>query len=109
MKTIVLSLALLAITEAILKPIVTRITQIGIKAYLPTAFDRLDELLALPENWRKFLDNAEEFIYDSVIPSQLDPKVAEQLTNYLITSFDMPTFLLKSEVSKHVHQLELNI
>lgn len=109
MKTIILSLALLAITEAILKPILTRFVQIGIKAYIPSAFDRLDELLAIPENWQKFVDDAEEFIYDSVLPNQLEEDVAEQLTDYLINYFDMATFLTKTEVGKHVHQLELNI
>lgn len=109
MKTILLSLALLAFTEAILKPLITRLTQIGIRAYIMPAYERLDELLTIPDNWQRFVDDAENFIFDTVIPDQLDDDTAINLVNHLITNFDLDTFLTKAEVSNYVNQLELKL
>jgi hypothetical protein len=109
MKTILLSLILLGLTEAVLKPLMTRLTQMGIRHYLLPAYERLDNLLTIPDNWQRFVDNAEDFIMDAVIPDQLDQDTAEKLTDYLIANFDMEVFLLKSGIGKHVNQLELKL
>jgi len=109
MKTIILSLILLGITEALLKPVMTRLTQMGIKAYIMPAYERLDELLTIPDNWQRFVKDAEGFLFDAVIPDRLDDELADKLANHLITNFDLDTFLLKSEVSRHVNQLELKL
>jgi hypothetical protein len=109
MKTIILSLILLGITEALLKPVMTRLTQMGIKAYIMPAYERLDELLTIPDNWQRFIKDAESFLYDAVIPEALDDDTAEKLASYMISHFDLDIFLLKAEISKHVNQLELKL
>jgi hypothetical protein len=109
MKTILLSLILLGITEAILKPIMAQLTRAGIRDYLMPAYERLDDLLTIPENWQRFVDDAEAFIFDAVIPERLDQDVAEKLTDYLISNFDMEVFLVKTAIAKHVHQRQLNL
>jgi hypothetical protein len=98
MKTFILSVLLLGLTEVVIKPVITRIFKIGIQAYLVPAYTKLDNLLLLPDNWEHFIDNAEEFLYKYVIPAELaeeDFELAEDLVAYLIDNFDLKTFLRK--------------
>jgi hypothetical protein len=95
MNTIILSLILLALTEAILKPLVTRLAQIGIKAYVKPAYEKLDALLTIPENWKLFVEDAESFVWETVIPEGIEEGAAGKLTSYLVSNFDLGTFLNK--------------
>lgn len=97
MKTFLLSVVLLAFTETLLKPVVVNLTKLSIKKYLVPAYNKLDELLIVPENWQKFIDNAEEFLYNSVLPEDLEPDLSEQVIAYMIKHFDLQTFLRKTE------------
>ena len=95
MQSIIIYLVLLALTEAILKPLVTRLTQLGIRKYLVPAYSKLDELLTIPDNWQAFVRDAESFVVDAVIPDEVPTPVAEQVATYLVKNFDLPTFLGK--------------
>lgn len=98
MNTIILSLILLGLTEAILKPVVTNLFKLGIKKYLVPAYDKLDALLLVPDNWQHFVDDAEEFLYKSVLPEDIEPTVAEKVVKEVVNNFDLKTFLAKSAV-----------
>lgn len=95
MQSIIIYLILLALTEAILKPVVTRLTQLGIRRYLVPAYSKLDELLTIPSNWQAFVNDAESFILEAIIPDEVPTPVAEQVATYLVKNFDLPTFLGK--------------
>lgn len=97
MKTVLLSLILLAINEAVVKPLIVKLTQLGIKKYIAPAYSKLDTLLMLPDNWQKFADNAEEFIYKSVIPEDVPLVESEKLVRHLVKNFDLTTFLDKAK------------
>ena len=47
----------LAFMEAILKPVIVALTKLILKDYIKPAFNKLDELLILPDNWERFIDN----------------------------------------------------
>jgi len=97
MTSFLLFLLALGLTEAIAKPVVTRLTQIGIKKYIFPAYQQLDRLLTVPANWKLFLDNAEAFVAETVIPAEVDNETAKKLASYLLKNFDLDTFLSKTK------------
>lgn len=103
MKTILVSLFLLGLTETVIKPVIVNLFKLGIRQYIMPTYAKLDELLAVPSNWQHFVDNAEEFLYTSVIPeglTEVDSKAADALVSHVIDNFDLKTFLSKSRLEK---------
>lgn len=106
MKTILVSLFLLGLTETVIKPIIVNLFKLGIRQYIMPTYAKLDELIAIPSNWQHFVDNAEEFLYNCVIPEGLekvDPAAADALVDYVIKNFDLQAFLAK----QHLEEVEL--
>lgn len=99
LKDTAIFLILLATTEAIIKPLLKRLMQVGIKNYIKPAFDKLDFLIAVPDNWREFTQNASDFIFQTIIPPSMDEAIAAKLTTYLIKNFDLQTHI--SKINEH--------
>jgi hypothetical protein len=98
LKTFLLSILLLALTEVVVKPLVIKLTKRGLKLYAKPAFNKLDSLLLLPDNWQKFVDNSQEFILEAVLPEDISKDIAKEVTLYMLDNFDLQTFLKKTVV-----------
>lgn len=96
MKSIFLFLLLLGLVEAVVKPLMIRLTQLGIRHYIYPSYKKLDGLLTIPANWKAFVSDAELFVMETVIPDELNGEQAEQLASYLLKNFDMEEFLSKA-------------
>ncbi|ANV88508.1 hypothetical protein [Picosynechococcus sp. PCC 7117] len=90
----------LAFMEAILKPVIVALTKLVLKDYLKPAFNKLDELLILPDNWERLIEAPFEWIYQNVVSdySELELIKREWLSQLLLDEFNMNTFLSKADV-----------
>lgn len=79
--------------KAFVEPIMQGVGQAAFKRFAAPAWERLDELLALPGNLEQFSDNAREWIYKQVIPTeakqQLNVADVNRFINYIIKDFDV--------------------
>jgi hypothetical protein len=99
METLFLSLLFLGLTETVIKPIIVNLFKLGIKKYIFPAYDKLDKLLLIPSNWEHFVNDAEGFIRESIIPEELEnanPKAKDALVSHLVNNFDLKSFLSKN-------------
>ena len=96
----ILDIFQLGLNEAIIKPIVVRITQNKVKRYIKPLLTNLDEKLNLPENFEKLLQDKSEWILETVIP-EVDPKELTEseiktLIKDTLKEFNLEIFLEKN-------------
>lgn len=90
----------LAVEEAFIKPLAIGFAQTTAKKFLFPAFDVMDELLVLPDQWERFVDEKTDWVKRAVLPEvdtfPLTEDQIDDLADLLVKRFDLQTFLDKA-------------
>lgn len=90
----------LAVEEAFIKPIAIGFAQTAADKFLFPAFDVMDELLVLPDQWEQFVDEKTGWIKKAVLPEidtfPLTDEQVDELADLLVQNFNIQTFLEKA-------------
>lgn len=100
----VLRFLAMGLTEAIVKPIAVAFARNAADKFLFPAFEVMDELLVLPDQWEQFVDEKTAWVKKAVLPEidtfPLTEKQIDDLADLLVQNFSLQTFLEKAHGQK---------